>query len=160
MLQSFLTPSGLSVAMVIVVGILGLWGFKYFEPRKPPETLQEAEARRKADKEWFQEQWDLAILENTAKREAEIHRACVAEFVLREEYRRDADALQASMHIVQTQLVQHSADIAHMQADIKRTAEASEKTNQLLQDMGKVISSIDGSWREWKQQHGPLNGGT
>lgn len=160
MLQSFLTPSGLSVTVVIVAALLGLWGFKYFEPRKPPETLAEAEARRKADKEWFQEQWNIAILDNASKREAEIRKACVAEFVLREEYRRDADALQTSIRAVQTQLAQHSSDIAHMQADIKRTAEASERTNQLLQDLGKVISSIDGSWREWKQQHGPLNGGT
>jgi len=159
MLQSFLTPSGLSVLFAIVVAVLGLWGFKYFEPRKPPETPEQTEARRKADKEWFAEQWDQAILKNTTEREREIRKVCIAEFVLRDEYRRDSQALQVSMTELQGQLVRNTSEIEHMKADIRRTADASEQTNKILKELGTTIASIDGSWKEWKQAHGPLNGG-
>ena len=160
MLQSFLTPSGLTVALTIVVAILGLWGFKYFEPRKTPETPEQIESRRQAEKAWFREQWDLVILENTEKRELETRRACAVEFVKHEEYRRDMDCLKGSIETVQTKLTQHSSDIEHMKTDIKRTADASEDTNKLLRELGSVIASIDGSWKTWYKIHGPLNGGT
>ena len=159
MLQSFLTPSGLSVAFVILTALLGLWGFKYFEPRKPPETPEQTEARRKADKDWFLEQWDQAILRSTTEREREIRKVCIAEFVLRDEYRRDSQALQASMTELQGQLARNTSEIEHMKADIKRTADASERTNEILVSLRASISSIDGAWQEWKKAHGPLNGG-
>lgn len=159
MLQSFLTPTGIGFILTIVVGLLGLWGFKYFEPRKPPETLEQAEAKRKAEEDWFLQQWNLAVLKNTKNREDEIHKACAAEFVKQVEYRRDMECLKGSIETVQTKLSQHSSDIEHMKADIKRTADASEDTNKLLRELGSVIASIDGSWKTWYKIHGPLNGG-
>ena len=159
MLQAFLTPAGLGLIFGAVVTLLGLWGFKYFEPRKPPETQEQQEAKRKADKEWFLEQWDQAILKNTTEREREIRKVCIAEFVLRDEYRRDSQALQASMTELQGQLARNTSEIEHMKADIKRTADASEKTNEILDGLRLSISSIDGAWRQWKEHHGPLNGG-
>lgn len=159
MLQSFLTPTGIGFILTIVVGLLGLWGFKYFEPRKPPETLEQAEAKRKAEEDWFRQQWNLAVLENTKNREDEIHKACAAEFVKHAEYRRDMECLKGSIETVQTKLTQHSSDIEHMKTDIKRTADASEDTNKLLRELGSVIASIDGSWKTWYKIHGPLNGG-
>lgn len=157
MLQSFLTPAGLGLTFTVVVALLGLWGFKYFEPRKTPEQL---EAQRKADKEWFAEQWNFSILENAKKREEEIRKACIAEFVLRDEYRKDTLRVEAMLAGTQEQLTRNTLEIEHMKNDIKRIADASERTNSILVDMGATINQINGSWKEWKQQHGPLNGGT
>lgn len=156
MLQSFMTPAGLGLSFTVILAILGLWGFKYFEPRKSPEQL---EAQRKADKEWFQEQWNLAVLENTKKREDEIRKSCIAEFVLRDEYRRDAMRVESLQAGIQDQLTRNTLEIEHMKNDIKRIADASERTNSILVEMGTTINQINGSWNEWKQLHGPLNGG-
>lgn len=159
MLQSFLTPTGIGFILTIVVGLLGLWGFKYFEPRKPPETLEQAEAKRKAEEDWFLQQWNLAVLKNTKNREDEIRKACIAEFVLRDEYRRDSQRVETLLAGNQEQLTRNTLEIEHMKNDIKRIADASERTNSILVEMGTTINQINGSWMEWKRCHGPLNGG-